>query len=43
MVPSAFGEILRIFKDRYGDRLPPIYITENGCAINDDPVDGVGG
>ena len=32
---------LRIFKDRYGDRLPPLYITENGCAINDDPVDGV--
>jgi beta-glucosidase len=41
VVPDAFGEILRIFKDRYGDRLPPIYITENGCAINDDPVDGV--
>ena len=41
VVPAAFGEILRIFKDRYGDRLPPLYITENGCAINDDPVDGV--
>ena len=21
--------------------MSPIYITENGCAINDDPVDGV--
>jgi beta-glucosidase len=41
IVPAAFGEILRTFKDRYGDRLPPIYITENGCAINDGPVDGV--
>ncbi|GAA1639201.1 GH1 family beta-glucosidase [Kribbella alba] len=41
VVPAAFGEILRTFKDRYGDRLPPIYITENGCAINDGPVDGV--
>ncbi|TDW70321.1 GH1 family beta-glucosidase [Kribbella pratensis] len=41
VVPDAFGEILRIFKERYGDRLPPIYITENGCAINDEPVDGV--
>jgi len=41
IVPSAFGEILRIVKDRYVDRLPPIYITENGCAINDSPVDGV--
>ncbi|TDD25626.1 beta-glucosidase [Kribbella turkmenica] len=35
VVPSAFGEILRIFKDRYGDRLPPVYITENGCAYGD--------
>jgi len=41
IVPSAFGEILRTLKDRYGDALPPIYITENGCAINDGPVDGV--
>ena len=41
VVPEAFGEILQTFKTRYGDRLPPIYITENGCAINDEPVDGV--
>ena len=41
IVPEAFGEILRTLKDRYGDKLPPIYITENGCAINDGPVDGV--
>jgi beta-glucosidase len=41
IVPDAFGEILRTLKARYGDRLPPIYITENGCAINDGPVDGV--
>jgi len=41
VVPEAFGEILRTLKDRYGDKLPPIYITENGCAINDGPVDGV--
>jgi beta-glucosidase len=41
IVPSAFGEILRTLKDRYGEALPPIYITENGCAINDGPVDGV--
>jgi beta-glucosidase len=40
IVPAAFGEILRTLKDRYGDKLPPIYITENGCAINDGPVDG---
>ncbi|NEA31765.1 GH1 family beta-glucosidase [Streptomyces sp. SID13031] len=41
VVPDAFGEILRTLKARYGDRLPPIYITENGCAINDGPIDGV--
>lgn len=37
VVPAAFGDLLRSFRDRYGDRLPPIYITENGCAINDGP------
>ncbi|GAA3580278.1 GH1 family beta-glucosidase [Kribbella ginsengisoli] len=41
IVPDAFGEILRTLRDRYGDRLPPIYITENGCAINDGVVGGV--
>jgi beta-glucosidase len=35
VVPEAFGEILRTFKQRYGDRLPPIYITENGCSFDD--------
>ena len=38
IAPAAFTEILHTFKDRYGDRLPPIYITENGCAINE-PVE----
>ncbi|WP_328988569.1 GH1 family beta-glucosidase [Kribbella sp. NBC_01245] len=37
VVPDAFGELLRGIQQRYGDRLPPIYITENGCAINDEP------
>ena len=37
VVPEAFTALLVDFKDRYGDRLPPIYITENGCAINDEP------
>ena len=39
MVPEGLTEILRIFADRYGDRLPPIYITENGCAIDESPHD----
>lgn len=34
-VPSAFTDLLVGFKERYGDKLPPIFITENGCAIND--------
>ncbi|MHA7305465.1 GH1 family beta-glucosidase [Arthrobacter sp. TMN-49] len=37
VVPGAFTELLLSFKERYGDALPPIYITENGAAINDGP------
>lgn len=41
VVPAAFTELLLAFKDRYGEKLPPIYITENGAAFNDGP-DGEG-
>lgn len=37
VVPGALTELLVGFRDRYGDRLPPVVITENGCAINDGP------
>lgn len=37
VVPEALTELLLGFKGRYGDRLPPIYITENGAAVNDGP------
>ena len=37
VVPKAFTELLVSFKERYGDALPPIYITENGAAFNDGP------
>ena len=37
VVPAAFTELLVSFKERYGEALPPIYITENGAAINDGP------
>lgn len=37
VVPSALTELLIEFAQRYGDALPPIYITENGAAINDEP------
>lgn len=32
MVPAALTELLTGFRDRYGDRLPPVVITENGCS-----------
>ncbi|MFI2189265.1 GH1 family beta-glucosidase [Streptomyces sioyaensis] len=32
VVPAALTELLMSFRERYGDRLPPVVITENGCA-----------
>ncbi|MEU8783704.1 GH1 family beta-glucosidase [Streptomyces sp. NPDC048637] len=32
VVPEALTELLVSFQERYGDRLPPVVITENGCA-----------
>ncbi|MFB9607260.1 GH1 family beta-glucosidase [Streptomyces roseofulvus] len=32
VVPEALTELLTSLRDRYGDRLPPVVITENGCA-----------
>ncbi|MFF0592234.1 GH1 family beta-glucosidase [Streptomyces antibioticus] len=32
VVPEALTELLTTFKSRYGDRLPPVVITENGCS-----------
>ncbi|MEV1019108.1 GH1 family beta-glucosidase [Streptomyces sp. NPDC050264] len=32
VVPDALTSLLTGFRDRYGDRLPPLVITENGCA-----------
>ncbi len=37
IVPDAFREILVTLKERYGDALPPVYITENGCSYADGP------
>ncbi len=37
IVPEGFTELLVGLKEKYGDRLPPIYITENGGAFNDTP------
>nr|WP_229379225.1 GH1 family beta-glucosidase [Streptomyces sp. VRA16 Mangrove soil] len=32
VVPEAFTELLVGMRERYGDRLPPIVVTENGCS-----------
>ncbi|WP_435972568.1 GH1 family beta-glucosidase [Streptomyces sp. Qhu_M48] len=32
VVPDGLTELLTGLKDRYGDALPPVTITENGCA-----------
>ncbi|MBT2488955.1 beta-glucosidase [Streptomyces sp. ISL-96] len=34
VVPAALTELLTSFRDRYGDRLPPVVITENGCSYD---------
>jgi beta-glucosidase len=36
VVPEAFTETLTWLRDRYGDALPPVYITENGAAYDDE-------
>ncbi|MGW5093269.1 GH1 family beta-glucosidase [Streptomyces nodosus] len=32
VVPEALTELLTGLRERYGDRLPPVVITENGCS-----------
>lgn len=34
VVPEALTELLTSFKDRFGTRLPPVVITENGCSYD---------
>jgi beta-glucosidase len=39
VVPHGLQETLNTLVDRYGEHLPPIYITENGCAYHDEVHD----
>ncbi|MDF3297426.1 GH1 family beta-glucosidase [Streptomyces tropicalis] len=32
VVPEGLTELLTGFRDRYGERLPPVVVTENGCS-----------
>ncbi|MFI0350836.1 GH1 family beta-glucosidase [Actinomadura sp. 9N407] len=38
VVPDGLRELLTQLRDRYGDGLPPILITENGCSVRDEPA-----
>ena len=37
VVPAGLAEVLTTLAARYADRLPPVYITENGCSFADEP------
>ena len=39
VIPAGLTEVLTLFAERYGDRLPPVYITENGCSVHDEVAD----
>jgi beta-glucosidase len=39
VVPDGLYETLATLVERYGDRLPPIYITEGGCSYHDEQHD----
>jgi beta-glucosidase len=36
VVPAGLTETLTTLAARYGDRLPPVYITESGCSFADE-------
>ncbi len=38
IVPAGLTEVLVQLRDRYADRLPPVYVTENGCSMPDVPA-----
>ncbi|MBY8873857.1 beta-glucosidase [Micromonospora sp. PLK6-60] len=37
VVPDGLRDLLVGLRDRYGDTLPPIQVTESGCAYDDTP------
>ncbi|MEU3165390.1 GH1 family beta-glucosidase [Streptosporangium sp. NPDC006930] len=40
VVPDGLRELLCGLEARYGDALPPVYVTENGCSQPDEPGPG---
>jgi beta-glucosidase len=42
VIPAGLTELLTMLATRYAGQLPPVYITENGCSVADEPdADGV--
>ncbi|HET8615290.1 MAG TPA: GH1 family beta-glucosidase [Actinomycetales bacterium] len=39
VVPEGLTQVLLRLRDDYGDALPPVYVTENGCAFPDEAAD----
>jgi beta-glucosidase len=39
VVPEGLGEMIGLLRARYGDRLPPVLITESGCSYPEAPHD----
>jgi beta-glucosidase len=39
VVPSGLHELLLHLRAEYGENLPPVYVTENGCSTVDGPDD----
>jgi beta-glucosidase len=37
VVPDGLREMLVRLRDDYGDALPPVFVTESGCAYDDEP------
>ena len=37
VIPAGLTEVLTTLAERYAGQLPPIYITENGCSVDDKP------
>ena len=35
VIPAGLTEMLTTLAGRYGEKLPPVYITENGCSVAD--------
>jgi beta-glucosidase len=42
VVPDGLREVLVQQKERYGDALPPVLVTENGVALPDELVESEG-